>query len=308
MDDVTKRVNYFDRQFLRAADFQDETAYELDRRRRHNRFLHAPGVADGLTVAGKAGDTFVTVAPGTAYDDSGREIVLPQSQQPWQVQVPGGTSPVYLTIAYDEQTSDPSSDPGVIGYTRITENPTLAVSTTWPPDPHPNHALLLATITLDDKKLKISDVNTTPAGRRQAGVLPPNSVGANELADGSVTTSKILDGAVTQAKITPNSVSLKELKASVIVQGTITIPAPPDPNSSITVPGGFTQQPAGFYIPNILITNQPPQNGSLTVSWQDVYTTVALGQLIFRSRHWRITNESTAPVAVSYTIHKLEES
>ena len=79
MADVTKRVTYFDRQFLRAADFLAEQAYDLDRRRRHNRLLHGPGVAEGLQVSGNPGDTFISVSPGTAYDALGQEIVLPAS-------------------------------------------------------------------------------------------------------------------------------------------------------------------------------------------------------------------------------------
>jgi hypothetical protein len=348
MDDVTKRVNYFDRQFLRAADFQDETAYEMDRRRRHNRLLHASGVAEGLTVAGNVGDTFVTVAPGTAYDDLGQEIVLPQRQQPWQVNVPGGTSPVYLTITYFEQPSDPSSDPGVIGNTRVAEIPTLAVSATLPPDPDPNHALLLAAISLDNNQ-KISAVDTNPPGRRRAGGLPPKSVGTNELADGSVTTSKIADGAVTQPKladaaviaskiadsavtqtklldesvatskiaklavtqdrIAPNSVSMNELKASVVVQGTQIIEA----NNTRIVPASFIPFPQkpGFYIPNITITTQAPKGAILAVSWEDEYwATTDANNTPIAGRMWRITNQSQpqANLTVSYTIHKLEES
>lgn len=306
MADVTKRVNYFDRQFLRAADFQDETAYQMDRRRRHTRLLHSPGIAEGLAVAGNVGDAFVTVAPGTAYDDLGQEIVLPPRQQPWQVPVSIGKSPVYVTIAYSEQPSDPSMDPGVVGNTRITENPALAVSGTPPLDPDPNHALLLATISLDNNQ-KISTVNTNPPGRHRAGGLPPKSVGTTELADGAVGTIKIADGAITQAKITAGSVSMRELKAAVVVQGTVTIAA----NSFQVVPGFILPilQPAGFYIPNITITTQPTQAApALTISWQDEYMAFTANNQVLTGRIWRITNASTIDVIVAYTIHKLEES
>jgi hypothetical protein len=45
LDDVSKRMNYFDRQFLRAKDFQVEQAYHLDRRQRLNRLLLRAGIA-----------------------------------------------------------------------------------------------------------------------------------------------------------------------------------------------------------------------------------------------------------------------
>ncbi|MCK5712331.1 MAG: hypothetical protein KAI25_06425, partial [Hyphomicrobiaceae bacterium] len=66
MEDITKRMNYFDRQFLRANDFQDEQEYHIDRRRRHNRLLHKPGVAKGLEVTGEKNANTVVVSAGTA--------------------------------------------------------------------------------------------------------------------------------------------------------------------------------------------------------------------------------------------------
>ena len=73
-DDVSKRMNYFDRQFLRATDFQVEQAYHLDRRRRHNRLLHTRGIAEGLIVTPSqvpGEERAVRVSPGTAYDAQG---------------------------------------------------------------------------------------------------------------------------------------------------------------------------------------------------------------------------------------------
>ena len=77
MADIGERVNYYDRQFLRAAEFQDEQAYHLDRRRRHSRGLHSAGVVEGLLVTRTAGTTDqVDIGPGWAVDQQGREIVL----------------------------------------------------------------------------------------------------------------------------------------------------------------------------------------------------------------------------------------
>lgn len=168
MADITKRVNYFDRQFLRAAEFQDEQAYDLDRRRRHNRLLHGPGVAEGLQVSGNANDTFVSVSPGTAYDALGQEIVLPATAQvPLSAITAATATPAFITIAYSEQPSDPSTDPGVTGNsTRITEQPVLTASAAAPSNP--NMTLLLAKVTVTNGKVSATPDNTV---RTQAGAL-----------------------------------------------------------------------------------------------------------------------------------------
>ena len=82
-DEFNKRMNYFDRQFLRAADFQVEQKYHLDRHRRHNRLLHTSGLGgpDDLSVTGTLGQSVVTVSSGTAIDTQGREIVLSASER-----------------------------------------------------------------------------------------------------------------------------------------------------------------------------------------------------------------------------------
>jgi hypothetical protein len=77
MSDITERMNYYDGEFLKAVDFQTEQAYHVDRQRRHNQYLHTPGIANGLDVTATTGSSQVTVAPGTAVDDQGRQIILP---------------------------------------------------------------------------------------------------------------------------------------------------------------------------------------------------------------------------------------
>jgi hypothetical protein len=167
MADVTKRVSYFDRQFLRAADFQDEQAYALDRRRRHNRLLHAPGIAEGLQVSANINDAFVTVAAGTAYDGFGREIVLANSQQVPVSAITGATATAFITIAYGEQASDPSTDPGVTGNsTRMSEQPALAAGAT--PPASPGVILALAKVALANGKVSAAPDNSV---RNQAGAL-----------------------------------------------------------------------------------------------------------------------------------------
>ena len=177
MADATKRMNYFDRQFLRASDFQDEQAYAIDRRRRHNRLLHSPGVAEGLQVTGSAGAGTVSVSAGTAYDGLGQEIVLPSSQQVDVSTISGATATAFITITYGEQASDPSSDPGVTGNnTRTSELPGLAVSATSPASPNVN--LLLAKVSLTNGKVASPPDNTV---RTIAGTVLPTDLSLHSL-------------------------------------------------------------------------------------------------------------------------------
>src|SRR5215472_2703107 len=113
---LDQRMNWFDRQFLRAQDFADESDYHVDRLRRHLRTLHTPGVAEGLVVRGQPGDSAVTVDPGTAIDDQGREIVLITQSPPQNL--PSAATAAELYMSYTEAQAGPSQDPGISGYTR----------------------------------------------------------------------------------------------------------------------------------------------------------------------------------------------
>ena len=76
-----KRLNYFNSQFLVEKDFNDEQAYHLGMRRRHNRTLHTWGVADGgLSVTKTSDGKGVSIGLGMAIDRDGQEIVLLDAQ------------------------------------------------------------------------------------------------------------------------------------------------------------------------------------------------------------------------------------
>jgi hypothetical protein len=127
-DDINKRMNYFDRQFLRASDFKVEQQYHIDRHRRHNRLLHTPGVATehDLTVTGKEGDLSITVTAGTAIDKEGREIILLNPTKPIPLPFDLGES-LELVINFQDHPDDLSTDPGVNGFTRFTEEPNVQI-------------------------------------------------------------------------------------------------------------------------------------------------------------------------------------
>jgi len=150
---LDQRMNWFDRQFLRAQDFADESDYQVDRLRRHLRTLHTPGIAEGLVVRGQPGDSAVTVDPGTAIDDQGREIVL-ISQSPAQTP-PSAATAAELYVTYTEAQTMPSQDPGISGYTRISEIPQFTFRQTAPgaAQPIPASGVLLGTLALSGGKL-----------------------------------------------------------------------------------------------------------------------------------------------------------
>jgi hypothetical protein len=120
-----KRPNYFTSQFLVERDFNDEQAYHVNMRRRHNRLLHAFGVADGLLVT-RAGPTSVQVSAGTAVDRDGREIVL-QDPRTFPLQTSGNNLDVFLWIAYGEflDPADKDTQSGLDKFLRTTEKPLL---------------------------------------------------------------------------------------------------------------------------------------------------------------------------------------
>lgn len=161
---LDKRMNWFDRQFVRAQDFVDADDYQLDRRRRHVRLLHSPGVAEGLRVNGAVGDASIAVDAGTAIDGQGREIVVLVPPPP--LSLPTGVASAEIYLLYEEALADPSTDPGVAGHTRIHEIPKLAVRK--PGESVPTSAsttgavpgVLLANLELDGGKLTAAPDNS----------------------------------------------------------------------------------------------------------------------------------------------------
>ncbi len=145
-----KRLHYFNHQFLVEADFTDEQTYHLEMRRRLNAALHGFGAGDGLAVT-RSGDKEVTVTAGIAVDREGRELVLLDNRVlslTDSAAYPAGAT-VHVTIAYQEQESDPSTATGVTGNTRVTERPEVLASTTAPPGDgsviHPGQLTLTGT-------------------------------------------------------------------------------------------------------------------------------------------------------------------
>ena len=209
-----KRLNYFNYQFLVENDFSDEQTYHLGMRRRHNIVLHSWGIADGLAVS-KTGDKEVTISPGLAIDNTGREIVL---LDPVTVDLTsfGPNANVHLTIAYQEilHEDDHYTSGGVDNYTRTTERPKIEGKTTVPPGD--GSVINLALVKLDGSG-NVSSIDTIvrkPVGSK----IAPATVGPTELAKNAVTGEKIANNAVTSGKIANGTVTTVDLAARAVTE------------------------------------------------------------------------------------------
>lgn len=78
-DDI-KRLNFYERQFLRTQDFQDEQAYHIEMRRRHLIAQHTWGIVVGLEITQDKTSKVWSVQPGMAVDGFGREIIVFDSE------------------------------------------------------------------------------------------------------------------------------------------------------------------------------------------------------------------------------------
>ena len=134
-----KRMNFFTGFFTTAKDWDEGQQYHLEKRRLHNRGLHTPGIIRGekdeLAVVAD-GDLDVRVLPGAALDGLGNEIYLgqrrPLSIEPGDYPLPGL---VYIAIEYSEKPTDyvvNVESPEYTDYTRVTETPTVKITTTVP--------------------------------------------------------------------------------------------------------------------------------------------------------------------------------
>jgi len=179
---IEKRLRYFDGQFLKDQDFIDEQKYHIDRQRRHQRFLYVSGILDGLEVSPGTGSNpatphLVTVAPGTALDREGRQLVL-AGQVLMPLPTASGEQQVYLIMRYSEIGSDPEQAGGDT-FRRWQERPTLSVVGLTHPDnpdlsPIPPEAVVLALLTIAAE----GRVTVDPTVRDYSGLALPGGTAA----------------------------------------------------------------------------------------------------------------------------------
>ena len=170
---AVKRVHYFNHQLLREQDFNDEQAYHMEMRRRHNRLFHSWGVVDGLEVR-QHGQHEVMVEPGMALDREGREIILLEGVKR-NLSSFTHDDEVYVTVSYQEdaEESDRLSVGGREEFSRTAE---LAEIREQRKEHLEENALILARVRLNEHG-HIEHVDTASPPRRIAreAVTNPNA-------------------------------------------------------------------------------------------------------------------------------------
>jgi len=83
-----ERPLFYENQILGAADLTASVEYGRNQQARHERSMHLWGIASGLTLTGTDKQTAqndkyqeITLAPGVAFDGTGREIVVPEVER-----------------------------------------------------------------------------------------------------------------------------------------------------------------------------------------------------------------------------------
>ncbi|APR88329.1 hypothetical protein A7982_13678 [Minicystis rosea] len=167
------RVRYYNGEFLKTEEFTDDQSYHIDRRQRHERLLHADGVAEGLEVTIGEGGATINVSPGTAVDKDGQQILLPAAQT-INVQSSWGDSMV-VEIVFSEIETDPAdSSNSIQSATRYEQNSAPTVQSAANPD-----AVHLARVTTNAPSFPRIATGVILTDRRYAGVRLPGPAHAS---------------------------------------------------------------------------------------------------------------------------------
>jgi hypothetical protein len=158
-----KRINFFKGFLTTEHDWNDAERYHIDKRRLHNRLMHAPGVVFGYTgdlkvVARARGDLSVEIQPGYAVDGQGRDLML------WDAEIKTLVleeyklpQTVYIVLRYYEQETDfiaYKENAAYKGHRRILEGCKVEVSQS---SPDIREEIELARILLDRNATRIRD-------------------------------------------------------------------------------------------------------------------------------------------------------
>jgi Chaperone of endosialidase len=228
MPDIEKRLHYFKGQFLKAEDFIDEQKYHSDRLERHTRFLHSPGVANGLEVKGDINTAQVTVTSGTAIDGNGKQIVLIADRAVRVDRDELKGKEALIVISYGEVKSDPA-DVGAKENTRWHEVPNVtAVLATE--NPSETQFIRLASVSVNAQ----GNLVEKPKDLRQKAGQPAIADGSigeikldlavrNKLIGGATGTTRISHSALNlDGGTNPHGTTATDVKALPIAGGALT--------------------------------------------------------------------------------------
>lgn len=191
-----ERLNYYNGQRLEASDLKTEQDYHIRTRRWLNKSLYSAGIARGLEVRiiteGPKKDTpYVSVSPGLALDNEGREIILLEEETVEVCSFSGTDASTvvgnYLVIEYAEETiayekggcAVRTEGKGAAKSTAPMGGPSRIQSTvkfSWVPFvPHPgSNQIVLAQVELKDGCKKVGQID--PGKRRYIGAASAATV------------------------------------------------------------------------------------------------------------------------------------
>jgi hypothetical protein len=189
----TKRLRYFNNQFLNEQDFIDGDAYQVAHERAHLRALCVAGIGEGLVVSFPDPAKPPMVSPGIAIDRLGRMIVLAQptaASSDIPAKLLDGDHVLY--ISFGEVPTDMAAEAsgGTQDNTRWTQQPTIAAARSGAV---PGGAVVLGTFRVT---AGLVDGSRTPQGRQYSGLGLPGPGAALSLAaqsDGRLALSGALD-------------------------------------------------------------------------------------------------------------------
>ena len=170
-----KRINFFRGFMTTENDWNDAERYHIEKRKLHNRIMHAPGVVPhhmgGFKVSARGkGELAVEIAPGYAIDGQGNDIVLPETDikpiNPGDFKLP---NTIYIVAKYIEEFTDfiaYKENLEFKGHRRIAERCRIDVEVTEPD--------IL-------KEVELARVYLEPGVRRVTEAKDPENPKANEI-------------------------------------------------------------------------------------------------------------------------------
>lgn len=168
----SKRLRYFNNQFLKDQDFIDDTSHQIGCERALLRSLCVAGVCEGLVVSYPATNQPPSVSAGVAIDGSGQMIVLDQLTAGRASPAALADGDYFVHISFLESEDDKATGQGAPDYTRWKQTP--VITATAKTAALPAGAVVLGSCTV---RTGLFVGSGTTSGRQYSGLRLP---GANQ--------------------------------------------------------------------------------------------------------------------------------
>lgn len=166
----TKRLRYFNNQFLKDQDFIDDDAARIGHERAVLRSLWVAGVCEGLVVTYPTPNKPPSVSAGVAVDKTGQMIVIDQPTDGLANPSALADGDYFVHISFLESEDDKATGQGALDYTRWKQTP--AINATAKAAALPDGVVILGSCTVAGG-LFVGAGTTT--GRQYSGLRLPGS-------------------------------------------------------------------------------------------------------------------------------------